>query len=416
MAAATSELCNIEDARTPSDGVQTFPRLDMWYASPQDLSSNVRCTPNSWRRAAELIYIMWPHWWSGTSVLIVCEIALAVFYAWSYDYIANLSGDVVSSIVAKDADEFRRVAISMFIAIAVGSFANCSAIMLGDWLCMSIFRGELSRSLTDRYMRGSHCDRVLHDEPGIKDPDARITVDINNMCLKLKLLLFGSPKYAGYVATTACAMYFFDSLVIRAGWFVPLAATFTFLATWVSSYLLSIKPTRELGDLQASLSLFSHMHTHFVSHAEEIALIGGEECEANRLGRHLVQSQKLCRRVAWANFPLNFSTIFFFWSGQLLSYVIPGASWIWLGNATYSSAGTLVSVSTLLFSFLSTITTYLLLFQDLTELVASTIRVSEMVEVLDHVELAEGNPASVSTPLSPADTTREGHGVRHRHR
>ena len=337
-------------------------------------------------RLLMIVKIILPTARSWDAVILVLQCGLAVTYAWSYDYMANTSGEIVDAITARDEALFYRKTLKILFAAVAGSLANSMIIMLGEYLCLDRFRGRLTQTITERYIHRRNYFKMIHLDRRIQDPDSRIAQDVHQFCTKLKLILFGTPMYVGYIGTTATTIYFFQSLARKSTLFVPSAAILCFLVTSVVSSLLSVKPTQALNTLQEANSRFQHTHTYFAMHSEHIAFLDGHERERVKMNAQLSDAQKASKLVALLNFPLNFCTMLFFWGNQLLSYVIPGFSWLWFGNLDYTDAGTLVSVSALLYSFLSTITTYLLLSQEWTELIASTTRVGELVELLEDVE------------------------------
>lgn len=337
------------------------------------------------RRFIMILKLMWPNWYSWESGVMLMQFALGYGYAWSYNEMSNNSGNLLTAISEEDTHQFVYWLLWIGFAAILGSFSNACIVSLGNYLCFTLFRTTLTQYLTDRYMENKAYFKMIHLDRRIEDPDTRLVVDINRMCLKIKLILFGTPMYAGYVATTVAFVYFFIVLLGEAGWFVPTFTVASFIASTIISRLLGIKPATISRTLNDETSEYHFAHTYFAMHSEHVAFLNGQEREKAKMTTMLQSLRYQDQRLAIWILPLNFGTTLFYWGNQWLCYIVPGLAWLWTNNNAFTDYTKLVNVSSTLYALLTTMTTYLLLFQEWTELVASTARVGEYIEILDYV-------------------------------
>jgi len=332
-----------------------------------------------------ILNLMWPRWYSIESFILIVQFALGFGYAWSYSEMSNNAGNLLTAINNEDMNQFVYWLLVIGGAAILGSFSNACIVSLGNYLCFALFRTTLTQYLTDRFMENKSYFKMIHLDRRIQDPDARMVVDIHTMCLKMKLILFGTPMYAGYVATTVAFFYFFVVLLNETGWFVPVFTIASFLSLTVISRLLAFKPATMSRKLDDDFSEYHFAFTYFSMHSEHVAFLNGQEREKDKMNTMLTSIQEQDKNLAKWILPLNFSTMLFYWGNQWLCYIVPGLAWIWLNDQSYTNYTLLVNVSYTLYGMLTTMTTYLLLFQEWTELVASTARVGEFIEILNYV-------------------------------
>jgi len=178
---------------------------------------------------------------------------------------------------------------------------------------------------------------------------------------------------------------FFIVLLGEAGWFVPTFTVASFLTAVMISRLLAMKPATLSRKLNDESSEYHFAHTYFAMHSEHVAFLNGQEREKAKME---VMLEDISYKEKWFAvwiLPLNFSTTLFYWGNQWLCYIVPGLAWLWTHNQSFTDYTKLVNVSSTLYALLTTMTTYLLLFQEWSELVGSTARVGEYVEILNHV-------------------------------
>ena len=201
----------------------------------------------------------------------------------------------------------------------------------------------------------------------------------------MKLILFGTPMYVGYITTTVTSVYFFCVLWDDAGWFVPVAVVVSFIISTLFSQLLTKRASKASRVLDDENSRFQSLHSYFAAHTEHVAFLNGHKQEEAKLLCQLKSVVNAVSPVAFWRMPLNFATMFFYWMNQVLSYVIPALAWLWLGDVTFTDYTFLANVSSSTYSFEGTLTTYLLLFQEWTALMACASRVGELLETLDNI-------------------------------
>jgi len=337
------------------------------------------------RRFYMILKLMWPQWMSIETCVILFQFCLGYGYAWSYNEMSNNAGNLLTAINDEDKRQFVYWLLWIGFAAILGSFSSACIVSLGNYLCFTLFRTTLTEYLTDRYMENKAYFKMIHLDRRIEDPDARMVVDIHTMCLKIKLILFGTPMYAGYVGTTVAFIYFFVVLSNEAGWFVPTFTVGSFLVSTMVSRLLAFKPATMSRKLDDDASEFHFAHTYFAMHSEHVAFLNGQEREKTKMNDMLQSISYQDKWLAAWILPLNFSTMLFYWGNQWLCYIVPGLAWLWTNNQSFTDYTKLINVSATLYALLTTMTTYLLLFQEWTELVASTARVGEYIEILNYV-------------------------------
>jgi ABC-type uncharacterized transport system fused permease/ATPase subunit len=341
--------------------------------------------PSSLKRLRRLSAIAWPTLRSPITLLMGMQVLLSLVYAWAYNYMSNHTGQVVTAIVDKNREEFYRWSGRLLLAAVAGAVANSVILSLGEYMCHVLFRRNLTTYLHGRYSADMSYYKllILDHRAASNDPHIRISHDVNVFCAKLKLILFGTPMYVGYICTTITSVYFFYTLANEGGWFVPIASLGFFVICALLSTLLTRAPSKTSEKLAEANSAFFRAHSLMASHAEHIAFLRGAAEEVAKLNLLLRATFKPLRRNALLHLPLNIWTIFFFWGCQLMSNALPGFAWLWVGEERFTDYTTVVNVSSVCFSCLSTLSTYLLLAEEWSELVASCSRVSELVENLD---------------------------------
>ena len=328
--------------------------------------------------------IVIPSFWSIETLLVFVQICLSVGYAWAYVAMSNNIGYLFSAVEDQDKPEFVRWSLWLFMAAAIGSVCNSLILATGDYMCNGSFRVRMSSYLLDKYVTSQTYFKMVHLDRRITDPDTRLGHDVDTLFEHVKLILFGTPMYVGYFATTATSVYFFVTLAQDAGWFVPVGCIVFFAVSTLVSVFCSAKPTEVTGELSAAKSKYYHLQQYFASHSEHIAFLHGHRQEVEKIMQQLrIVSEKVTRVALW-RFPLNSTTMLFYWGNTQLSYMMPGFAWLML-DQPFNDDGKLLNVSSSSYSFINTMATYLLLFQEWTVLQASLRRVMELVVVMDEV-------------------------------
>eukprot|EP00484_Ammonia_sp_Unknown_P000578 CAMPEP_0197021052 /NCGR_PEP_ID=MMETSP1384-20130603/1940_1 /TAXON_ID=29189 /ORGANISM="Ammonia sp." /LENGTH=640 /DNA_ID=CAMNT_0042448801 /DNA_START=97 /DNA_END=2019 /DNA_ORIENTATION=+ len=356
-------------SKSIQDGVQKQKKEDLFFT----------------RRMLAIRRIIWPKFLSIETLLMFVQICLSCGYAWSYVEMSINAGEILTAVNEQNTSSFAYWVLWTGGMLLVGSLSNAAIVCLGNYMCLTVFRRRLTHHLTDKYMQRKTYFKMIHLDRRIEDPETRLVFDIHTMCLKMKLILFGAPMYVGYIATTVSLVYFFATLLQETGWFVPVLTVATFIASTLISQLLAIKPARISRKYDDVQSEYISSHSYFAMHSEHVAFLDGHEREKQRMDEQLNELTKRNTQFSVWTFPLNFVTILYYWGNQWFCYIIPGLAWLWTNNVEITDYTTLVNVSATLYGLLWTMTTYLLLFQEMSELAASTSRVGEYMEILDQV-------------------------------
>jgi len=337
------------------------------------------------RRFLMILNLMWPNWFSVETFIMFIQFCLGYGYAFAYNEMSNNTGYLLEAIEYQHVNQFIYWLVWTGLAAVIGSISSACIVSLGNYLCFTLFRTTLTKHVTNKYMENKSYFKMIHLDRRVEDPDLRIVTDINTMCLKIRLILFGTPMYAGYVATTVTTIYFFVVLLNQTGWFVPTFTVASFITSTLISRLLATMPAKKTRKLNDESSDYQFAHTYFAMHSEHVAFLNGQEREKAKMTTMLTSLGFTNQWLAVWILPLNFATTLFYWGNQWLCNIVPGLAWLWTNNQTFTSHSKIVNVSFTLYGLLYTLTTYLLLFQEWTELVASTARVGEFIEILDYV-------------------------------
>jgi len=333
-----------------------------------------------WREFSPLLFMMWPHLRGPSTALFVSQVSLALMYAWSYNYYAELTGTFATSIQENDKNKFIATMFAMVFSVVLGSFANATILFLGDLQCFEYWFGNLSKNFLRRYLRPLVYYKVL---PSVPDPDQRISHDIYKICEKLKLILFGTPMYIGAIALVATTTWFTITLWIRGGWLCPILtyAYFTIFTFFNQSLVISVSKEGKAHSQKHGDYRFAH--TYLRLHAEHVAFLDGHAVEERKLSQLLSAFVNHARAVALRTYPLNTCSQIFYWGSSCMAYLIPGIVWWTKSGKDNFSVEDFIAVSTIIGSLMYQLSTLMLLSQEVAELVGITSRVAEMSVALD---------------------------------
>jgi ABC-type uncharacterized transport system fused permease/ATPase subunit len=338
------------------------------------------------KRFLRILSIGYPRLLTKESLLLLAQLALSVLYAWSYVELSNNAGNLLTAVVSQDRSSFVHWTSWLLFVTFVGSLSNSLILSVGDILTCGRLRSRIVDSITHRYLQNKMFFKLAHLYQGFDDAASRITRSTERFCDKLKLILFGTPMYVGYIPTTATSVYFFFVLWKEAGWFVPVTIVGSFLLFTLISKLMTNRPTKASRELHEQNTQLDLQHTYFSTHSEHIAFLNGQQQEEVRFRQQLQRVADAVWCFALWVLPLNFTTIFFFWMNQVMNVVVPALAWLWLNDTRFTDYTTLANVSSSGYSFLFTMTTYTLLFEEWTALMACTSRIGELLEAMDVIE------------------------------
>jgi ABC-type uncharacterized transport system fused permease/ATPase subunit len=334
--------------------------------------------------------ILWPKLVDPVTFWFVLQLGLSVLYAWASNFVANNAGNIAEAIVDQNEAEFYRLCLHVLGVSVLGSVANSMILSSGEYVCHGLFRERLTQHLHEAYEADEAYYRLvlLPTTSPITDPHVRIANDANAFCSKLKVILFGTPMYVGYICTTITSAYFFYTLTGEGGWFVSVGTIVLFACSAVGSTLLGKPPAKTSKQVAAANSAFVKGHDHFAAHAEHVAFLGGEVEELIKLDGLLTSTYGPVRTASYLHLPLNIWTMLFYWGGQLLAVLIPGLAWLWAGDDQLTDYTTMINVSAACYTCLTTLTTYLLLSEEFSELAGYSARLSELLDALADTRLS----------------------------
>jgi ABC-type uncharacterized transport system fused permease/ATPase subunit len=347
------------------------------------------------------------------------------------------TGQLVNAITQGDRQAFLTTTGLIALATLLGALANSLILYLGDYLCLVLFRSALTHHLTSLYMtnrvyyryKGDPLVTTMHNKGSMSTINAGagsvISSEVDQWCAKLNLVLFGAPMYVGYLGTLATLASFSNNLIRTSGWLPLLFALSFFLVSTCIAGALSTRASKVALTLNEVNAQFRFLHSHVSMHAEDIAFWNGGKREQLRLDTAFAQIMDSTRAYAVSSLLTYFFSLLFYWGNTVGSYVIPGVAYFWLSRSSSSSssssssqpdatatmnAGKLVSESGVIYSLLSTLSTFILLAGEYSHLIAYTRSITDLLQVLNRLHSDSDCDGTcqqvVATTTQPAQSKR----------
>ena len=328
-------------------------------------------------------------------VSLILAVSLCGACAWAHVYRSKHTGLLLAALAEKDTATFNSVLMGVVVAVAVGAIANVTVLSLGSYLCDNRLRQYLCDSIIRQYLcrTDAHAAHyaLLHLDKRVRDPHVRISSDITLMCSKLKIVVFGTPMYVGFLGSTTTIAYFTYTLVSASSWFPPVATLVPFAAVMLLAFFASMLAKRELARLAAANSQYQIQHNHVAENSESIAFYRSEVTERDTLKGTMRSVCDASNRSALASIPLNVVTMLFYWGTSLVSVIIPGVGWMWLHDNTFTDYVILNNVNSLLSQLFYTLSMLPVLAFECAELSALMSRVARLVLVLAEIKAPISN-------------------------
>jgi len=333
-----------------------------------------------------LLKLMWPSPFHSVTVLVLCQCAFVLWYAWAYNYINIQSGKIAGAIEANDGTAFDKAFGLAVYGVAVGALSNGLILYTGDLLSMTVWNALLGKHYMSRYFNKLVYYRILSEIP---DPDQRIGNDVMRFCLKVKYLLFGTTMYVGFFTVLVSVIVMSATLVRVGGWFSTLSVYACFIFFVLLNKLFIIPAARAAKAEAEAVSVYRFTHTYLRVNSEHVAFLAGHNVERRKLYELLRTCIARARVLALRSFPMNTTAVLFSWVGGFgAGYFIPGLDWRYRENHRMKDMDTFVTVNATIISIMYNLSTLILLAQEFSELMSATTRLSELSAALTHVEIA----------------------------
>eukprot|EP01012_Entosiphon_sulcatum_P050228 TRINITY_DN6900_c0_g1_i1.p1 TRINITY_DN6900_c0_g1~~TRINITY_DN6900_c0_g1_i1.p1 ORF type:complete len:670 (+),score=93.49 TRINITY_DN6900_c0_g1_i1:43-2052(+) len=344
--------------------------------------------------AGRIARAMGPRLICAASGLCALQIGLAALYAYAYNLYAVLSGPFVEAITEHDRSKFRTQLIRMLLSVVLGAATNAAQLAIGELITGHYWRLRLSEVLQEKYLSYKTYYLVVHADSRIDNPDQRIAQDVQTFCQKLQLLLFGAPTFNGIVPCAATIIWFSVSLQELTGWWGPLVCFLYFIVSTIINKFLIAPVGRAVNVQAATQGDFRFAHTYLRAHVEHVAFLEGADREHAKLSTLLAITLAKFRRAVMWRFPLNTSSMAFYWGSGLMSYLIPGVAWWAFDVTSVTDVDSFVSISSVAVNLLYVYSYIILLAQEFSEVVGITGRIGEFIQVLDELIQQERDSSS----------------------
>jgi ABC-type uncharacterized transport system fused permease/ATPase subunit len=332
-------------------------------------------------------------WWSlktiacasfdrHTALLVSFELVLTLTFGWAYRFVASASGMWTIGIQENNSAVMEKALFNMIFAMIVGGVVNGAVIYVGDLLLLTVWNAKLSKFVLDLYMKPMAFYRVQSELP---DPEARIATDIPNFCLKLRILLFGTPLLIsmppGLLAVLTSSLWSSIEIAQVGGWFT-VAVTVGFFGMFVILNRIFVPiAARAMKADSSRYSSYRFSHVHLRLHSEHVAFLRGEDAELSKMTKQLAEIVAQSQSIALRTAPINTSGNFFFIWCVALAFTAPGFSWLYVGSEKYT-VDEFYTVSTLVVNLCYSLTAILLLATEFSEFSSATKRVGEIIFAL----------------------------------
>ena len=327
--------------------------------------------------------------WAASSFiifLVVLEFGLAAAYAWAYNHTSDHVGDVLYAITEDDRQAFDDACLKIILAAFIGAASNALYLAIGDYLVFDRFREALTYELLVRYMSDHTHFYLVHLSRDVDDPSGRISGDVDALCEKLKMIIFGTPMFTGYITTTATVVWFTYTLISEYGWFLMTGSMVFFVTSVILTGIMSYFPTKRMKAQKEALSEFSTAQHYFAAHSEHVAFLRGESAELASMMADAKRITVTSRMATIVGLPLNFTTIMFYWTVTFFSAIIPGFGFWWTGESRLTGYDNLSNAVYCTQALMNTMTTYILLAQEYSQLAATLQRVTELILAMQYIE------------------------------
>lgn len=326
--------------------------------------------------------------WAGRSwQLGAVSIALAVMYAWSYNYFAELTGDFTQAVVDRDTRRFSAALFWLALTIVIGSLASTAMLYVGERMTLGVWRRRLTDHIADRYFRPRVSFQMTLLDGRISDADQRIASDVTALCQHCKMVVFGAPMYMGVLPVVISTAWFCTTLWIKVGWFCPIASIAFFLVFAGVNRVLMTRVHDVVKKGLGAIGAYRFAHTYLRLHAETVAFLAGHDRERQRSDACLDKVLDYSMQESRWHVPINFNANAFYWGTGAIAYIVPGLAWFMLKQDL--DVNTFVAVATIISSMLYQLAYLIQLSQEITQLLAVADRVAELLDVLD--DIADAN-------------------------
>ena len=367
------------------------------------------------KRLAFILRIVVPSITSKEAMLLAIQSTMLISRSFISLRIAKKGGDGLQAVMERSWKKFFFVLGDFFVSGVSASVVNSALKYLTNSITVS-FRERLTERVHREYLRDGAFYRAAVLRVGnLDNADQRIADDLHQFCHTASDLFARTFKPLLDVILSTARMaenMGYGGLAVLYGYFVLSGALIKSLSPPFSEY---IARTQKLeGD-------FRRAHSRLITHAEEVAFLGGAETERSILDARLHGVTSWSRFYFYLQFKQGVVDQYFIkYFASMIGW--PVLAFPFLSDASDRGAAQIAALyresDTLIQSASSSIGDLMMVYKKLQRLAGFTARVVELIEAVDgdRAERASSNDAARETGASrdddaSADETRRREGA-----
>jgi len=356
------------------------------------------------RRIKRLIEIVIPSWKTREALNLVGLTITLILRTFLSIYQASINGSVVKAIVKRDFKSFIESVMFLGLFSIPASTVNSGLDYFSKNLAM-LFRNRLTNHFNEKYLDKMIYYQICNLDNRIKNPDQRLTQDIEKWATSL------SNLYSNFSKPLLDIILFSRKLAELVGWQGP--------AMMISWYVLSgfvvrfITPTfgKLVAQQQNLEGEFRACHSDLLNHSEEIAFYNGSGWEKKRINNSYSVLNTHIEKVMKNRFYMGiFDSMVTKYGAVLVGYTILGIPVFGAGREEYiRSVATdpsqitrdYVRNSGLLISLAKAIGRIVVSYKEVQNLAGYTSLVYELEEVLSDLDQGRYKRSMVGSSDKP---------------
>eukprot|EP01083_Nonionella_stella_P076270 207776_1 len=357
----------------------------------------------------KIIKIVLPTWRSKEALLVLLHTSSLVARTFLSIYVAKLDGSIVKSIVEQ---RFRRFLwlMSKWIGVAIpATYINSMIRYLENKLAIA-FRTRLVHHVYDLYMKNDSYYAMGNLDSRIKNPDQCMTDDVENFTTSLAHLYSQLSKPLLDVVLMTAQLTFIaeiegDNRSLAQKYSPHMLSTVVFTATYYILRFASPPFGRLVAEKAHKSGVLRALHSRLIIHAEEVAFYRGHHVEKKvlleaytSLVRHLntiykkrifyTMLEQFLMKYVWSSLGMLIVAMPTFHRNRNVENVQEETN-IQVAQTQSERTQTIVAARGLLVGVADAIERMMSSYKDLTELAGYTARVSELLTVLDDLQLGK---------------------------